>query len=138
MSEKNLWKWLNKKMGDGYGWQSVRIECSITKGIPDSFIKFSFCGIEYTGFVELKDWSGSERHPLLTEQYNFIRDFGGAIIIRTSDGIALCNKENSHNVKEKSLTGCKFFYNPVEVEEILTFLSQHLSIASNQKCPRKG
>lgn len=76
MSEKSLWSWLNEKMGDA--WESERIEGCSVKGFPDSVVRMG--GI--TTFIELKDWSGKDKHPLSTEQGNFLETFGGVVVVR--------------------------------------------------------
>lgn len=78
MSEKSLWEWLKKKMGDN--WSARRLEKNAVKGIPDTVIRPH--GHPPT-FMELKDWSGPKKHPLLIEQLNFLNDFWGIVLIKT-------------------------------------------------------
>lgn len=88
MSEKSLFNWLNTKMGAE--WESERIENCSNKGIPDTVIRIN--GI--TTFMELKDWSGKDKHPLTIEQRNFLVAFGGCVAIRDKNkDVIICNSE---------------------------------------------
>lgn len=82
MSEKTVWKWLNKVMNDYDGWGSCRFEKCCEKGIPDSVVTLNYGFNKYTTFVEIKDWSGARIHPLSIEQKNFLEEFGGVVIIK--------------------------------------------------------
>jgi len=86
MSEKTMWNWLNGKMGKARcSWQGMRFENCCNKGIPDAVVSFVHYDTKYTTFLELKDWSGPKKHPLSREQMNFIKSFGGAVLIKASD-----------------------------------------------------
>lgn len=91
MSEKNLWKWINSKMGVIPSWRSCRLENCSEKGIPDSVVSFvPENSPRVTAFIELKDWSESKKHPLLVEQRNFLSDFGGMVLIKAEGQIVCC------------------------------------------------
>jgi len=81
MSEKSLWQWLTKKMGDK--WDGHRIENCSSKGIPDAVVSFNKNG-KTTTFVELKDWSEKSKHPLSVDQLNFLATFGGVVLVKVS------------------------------------------------------
>lgn len=86
MSEKALWNWLNSKLKECGGKVSAaRLENCSLKGVPDTVLAINHvCGFKIVRFIELKDWSVKKRHPLLVEQKNFLDDFGGLVLIKTS------------------------------------------------------
>jgi hypothetical protein len=91
MSERNLWKWINSKMKEVPSWRSCRLENCSEKGIPDSVVSIKLkTGEKVAAFMELKDWSGPKKHPLLVEQKNFLSDFGGIVLVKANDCIAAC------------------------------------------------
>jgi len=98
MSEKTLWKWLNKKMAHDPNWRSARLEKCLEKGIPDAVVRFTDSNSRtmLITFMELKDWSESPKHPLSVEQKNFIQTFGGAVLIRAQDKLCMLGK--NHNL----------------------------------------
>ena len=98
MSERTLWKWLNKKMADDQYWAGIRLEKCLEKGIPDAVIRYDNQNdpIIHTTFMELKDWSESPKHPLSVEQKNFIQIFGGVVLIKAKD--KLCVFGSNHNL----------------------------------------
>lgn len=100
MSEKTLWQWVNNKMSGNCGWDSERIENCSTKGIPDTVVTVEARGVRVSTFIELKDWSESTKHPLTLEQHQFLKTFGGVVLIRTSQ------KEMSLCMPDERLMSC--------------------------------
>lgn len=95
MSEKTLWKWLDGKMQGCREWDGHRVENCSSKGIPDSVVRVEDKeGRLTSAFIELKDWSGSAKHPLLVEQFNFLRSFGGVVLVKVAKHeVRVCYKE---------------------------------------------
>lgn len=117
MSEKTLWKWLNKKMADAPGWSSFRFENCNSPGVPDSIIKL---GGSIISFVELKDWSYSTRHPLTIEQKNFLTTFGGVVLVEHDEGVTIVNSKIDDLTP---LLSCNVGY----VKSIITTTSKNLA-----------
>jgi len=112
MSEKTLWDWINKKMKGQGGWEGHRIENCSSKGIPDAVVSMVVNNARYSTFIELKDWSEKNKHPLSVDQKNFLEAFGGIVLVKVSkeeirahygevDPLLTCDLEwaKSHGIK---------------------------------------
>lgn len=84
-----MFNWMKKKLAVP-GLAMRRLEGCNSKGVPDVVIAYG----DMTSFVELKDWSGSKKHPLSREQFNFLNEFGGCVLVKVDDQFwAICRKD---------------------------------------------
>lgn len=93
VSEKTLWKRIEKHMESMPGYAGDRIENCDQMGVPDSIIVYMYNGERHTILAELKDWSDRSKkiHPLTVEQFNFMDTYGGAVVVKVEkDSIHVC------------------------------------------------